>query len=37
VEIEGKAEPHPIADNATPEGRGRNRRVEFRIPRPRGG
>lgn len=37
VTVEGKAELTPIADNATREGRERNRRVEIYIPRPRGG
>ncbi len=31
--VEGKGEDEPIADNSTPEGRTRNRRVDLMIPR----
>jgi type VI secretion system protein ImpK len=33
IAVEGKGEEEPIADNATPEGRTRNRRVDLMIPR----
>ena len=33
ITVEGKGEDEPIADNATPEGRARNRRVDLMIPR----
>ncbi len=33
ITVEGKGEDEPIADNATPEGRARNRRVDVMIPR----
>ncbi len=33
IAVEGKGEDEPIADNATPEGRARNRRVDLMIPR----
>ncbi|RJT40580.1 type VI secretion system protein TssL [Mesorhizobium waimense] len=33
IMVDGKGEDEPIADNATPEGRARNRRVDVMIPR----
>lgn len=33
IKIEGKGDAAPLAPNSTPEGRGRNRRVELSIPR----
>jgi type VI secretion system protein ImpK len=33
ITVDGKGEDEPIADNATPEGRARNRRVDVMIPR----
>ena len=33
IAVEGKGEDEPIADNTTPEGRARNRRVDLMIPR----
>ena len=32
VSYEGRGENDPMASNATPEGRSRNRRVEFLVP-----
>jgi len=34
---EGRADTEPLADNATPEGRARNRRVDIAVITPRGG
>lgn len=33
IAVEGKGEDEPIADNSTPEGRTKNRRVDLMIPR----
>jgi type VI secretion system protein ImpK len=33
IQVEGKGDTAPVADNATPAGRERNRRVEIMIPR----
>jgi type VI secretion system protein ImpK len=33
LQIDGKGETAPVADNKTPEGKAKNRRVEFLIPR----
>ncbi|RWP46178.1 type VI secretion system protein TssL, long form [Mesorhizobium sp.] len=33
ITVEGKGEDEPIADNATPEGRAQNRRVDVMIPK----
>ncbi|MER8482099.1 type VI secretion system protein TssL, long form [Mesorhizobium sp. M1322] len=33
ITVDGKGEDEPIADNATPEGRARNRRVDVMIPK----
>jgi type VI secretion system protein ImpK len=33
LQIDGKGETAPVDDNRTPEGRAKNRRVEFLIPR----
>lgn len=33
IRAEGKGETSPVADNASPEGRANNRRVEIRIPK----
>ncbi|CCV06216.1 conserved hypothetical protein [Mesorhizobium metallidurans STM 2683] len=33
ITVEGKGEDEPIADNATPEGRAQNRRVDMMIPK----
>ncbi|MCO5066558.1 MAG: type IVB secretion system protein IcmH/DotU [Rhizobiaceae bacterium] len=36
LEVEGKGEDEPVADNATPEGKARNRRVDLLIARGQG-
>jgi type VI secretion system protein ImpK len=33
ITVDGKGEDEPVADNATPEGRAKNRRVDVMIPR----
>jgi type VI secretion system protein ImpK len=32
LSVEGRGDDEPIADNATPEGRAQNRRVELMLP-----
>jgi outer membrane protein OmpA-like peptidoglycan-associated protein len=31
MEAEGYGQEHPVADNATAEGRQKNRRIDFRV------
>lgn len=33
INVDGKGQDEPIADNSTPEGRARNRRIEVMVPR----